>query len=141
MSSASRPASSCDRICHTGVVYWVSERSRVMVATYEEICDSQDRERWLAERNKGIGASEAAAIVGLSPWESPLAVYARKVGVLETVKEETEAMRWGALLEPLILTEFGIETGREVVRAGKLLRSVERPWQLATLDGLQWDGK
>jgi putative phage-type endonuclease len=113
----------------------------MFATSYDEVCDSRDREVWLAERNKGIGASEAAAILGLSPWESPLSVYARKLGALQATKEETEAMRWGTKLEPLILEEFGRETGRDVARDGVLIRSRARPWQLATLDGRQFDAK
>ena len=34
------------------------------------------RERWLQERRKGIGGSEAAAVVGLNPYASPFSVWA-----------------------------------------------------------------
>lgn len=32
----------------------------------------QDRTDWLNERRKGIGGSDVAAIVGLSPWVTAL---------------------------------------------------------------------
>ena len=50
------------------------------------------REDWLQERRRGIGGSEAAAILGLSPWATPLDVYLDKIGEGEEV-EETEAMQ------------------------------------------------
>ena len=36
--------------------------------------------QWHAERAKGIGGSEAAAIVGLSPWCSNVELWQRKTG-------------------------------------------------------------
>ena len=42
-----------------------------------------DREQWLDIRSHGIGSSDAAAVLRLSPWKSPLALYAEKVGLIE----------------------------------------------------------
>lgn len=39
-----------------------------------------DRKEWLEERKKGIGGSEVAAILGVSPWEGPADVWSRKKG-------------------------------------------------------------
>lgn len=103
---------------------------------YEVVCDSADRAAWLEARRSGIGSSDAAAVLGVSPWGSPLSVYADKLGLSED-REATEAMRWGNILEPLIAQEFAKETGRQVQMAGKLIRSTDRPWQLATLDAEQ----
>ena len=33
-----------------------------------------NREEWLNERRTGIGGSDAAAVMGLNPWKSPLDV-------------------------------------------------------------------
>ena len=107
-----------------------------MSAAFEIIADSSRREHWLEMRKAGLGASDSPAVLGVSPFQSGLAVYADKIGVAED-KEETEAMKWGSLLEPLILAEFGAETGRTIYPAGKLLRSKSHPWMLATLDGEQ----
>ena len=54
----------------------------------------------LAERIRGIGASEAAAVLGLSPFAGPLEVYLSKVEGL--TKDETPDMERGAFLEPAI---------------------------------------
>lgn len=56
----------------------------------------------LAIRKKCIGASEAAAVLGLSPWESPADVYWRKVGDPEPEKA-SEAMERGIALEPMLV--------------------------------------
>ena len=50
------------------------------------------RDKWLIERNKTIGGSDAAGIVGLSRWASPFSVWAEKTGRMPE-KEDTEAMR------------------------------------------------
>jgi putative phage-type endonuclease len=103
---------------------------------FETIGDSRDRERWLELRRSGIGSSDAPAVLGVSPWGSPLSVYADKIGA-SVDREASEAMRWGNLLEPLIAEEFAKETGRRVALAGSLLRSAARSWQLSTLDAEQ----
>ena len=41
---------------------------------------SNMRTEWLLERKKGIGGSDAAKILGLSPWGTALDVWADKVG-------------------------------------------------------------
>ena len=38
------------------------------------------REDWLQVRQQGIGSSDAAAAVGLSPYKSPLQLWAEKTG-------------------------------------------------------------
>jgi putative phage-type endonuclease len=104
---------------------------------YEIVCSSDNESAWLRARNSGLGASEAAAVCGESTWDSPYALYSRKIGVLAE-KDETEPMRWGKLLEPVILGEYRCRTGRGARRHGLLIRSVDHPWALATLDGETW---
>jgi putative phage-type endonuclease len=90
---------------------------------------------WLAARRRGIGASEAAAIVGLSPHLSPLDVWAAKVGLAEPAAE-AEPMRWGRRLQRPIAEGYAEETGRTVVDPGPytLLRSTRYPWLCASPD-------
>jgi len=96
-----------------------------------------DRDAWLAARRKGIGASEIAAVMGISPWESPFSLYWRKVNGWDV--EETEQMRTGTLLEPAIADWAAEEIdplGNLMFVAAGLYASTERPWQLATPDRL-----
>jgi len=99
---------------------------------------------WLAARRSGIGGSDAAAVLGLSPFETPLSVYARKRGLLPD-SEETPAMRFGKLLEPIIAGEYIRETGRTLRDPGRftIARSEDVPYLFATLDReiLTADGK
>lgn len=80
-----------------------------------------------------IGASEAAAACGLSDYETPLHVYLRKRKLL-TDKEETERMRMGKRLEPIILEEYAFQTGLKVQPTNELLHSGEDPCIVATPD-------
>lgn len=106
------------------------------MTAFETLCDQSNRAAWLVERRRGIGSSDAPAILGLSPFASPLSVYTEKLG-LSADREQSDAMRWGSILEPVIAREFAAETGRKYRMAGNLIRSTERPWQLATLDAEQ----
>ena len=92
---------------------------------------------WLEVRRHGIGASDAPAILGLSPWKSPIQLYADKLGLAENGTEETEAMRWGRRLEGVIIEAYMEETKREGGSADPLVvhRSDEFPFMQATIDG------
>jgi putative phage-type endonuclease len=103
---------------------------------YDIIADSSVRDSWLEARRAGIGGSDIPAILGLSSWQTPLSIYVDKIGLGDTA-EQKEQQRWGILLEPIILREFGQETNRSVSLAGKLLRSQDLPIALCTLDGIQ----
>jgi putative phage-type endonuclease len=93
-----------------------------------------DRQEWLAQRRTGIGGSDVAGILGLSRWKSPLDVYLDKTGEAASTAE-TEPMRWGTLLEPVILAEFSRRTGVTVEKPRDIIRDPGFPWMLASLDG------
>jgi putative phage-type endonuclease len=100
---------------------------------------SDDRERWLAARRSGIGASEAAIVMGESRWKAPPRLWAEKVG--RVVDEAAgEYLEWGLRHEPTILAAYASErySGRRVVRAGTILRSTIHPWAMCTLDAWTW---
>lgn len=96
-----------------------------------------DREQWLAERRKGIGASEIAAVMGISPWESPFSLYWRKANGWQVDAEEI--MRTGTHLEPAIADWWAAEHPTELVCRAGLYAHPDRPWQLATPDRLVCD--
>lgn len=110
-----------------------------MSGAYQVIDSGRDRRKWLALRRDGIGASDAPAVLGVSPWSSPMDVYAEKLGLYGAPVDvpENDSMRWGQILEPLVLDEYRQATGRWVKREGRLLRSRARAWQQTTLDARQ----
>jgi putative phage-type endonuclease len=59
----------------------------------------------LEARRSGVGASEVAAALGLSPYMTPLQLYQVKRGEVAPVAE-TLPMRYGNHVEPFILGEF-----------------------------------
>lgn len=79
-----------------------------------------EKEAWLAERRKGIGGSDVAGIMGLSPWATPVTVWLDKTGRAQP-KEETEAMRIGTELEGFVARRYTMETGRTVQRYNTML--------------------
>lgn len=91
------------------------------------------RDEWLNVRRQGIGGSDAAAILGLNPYYSPLQVYNDKLGLSgETV--ENEAMRQGRDLEDYVAARFTEESGLRVRRVSSVLRHPVYPWMLANID-------
>lgn len=96
--------------------------------------DDGYRSEWLRWRRSGIGASDVAAILGISPWESPYSVWAKKTGRVGDI-EETEAMEMGLALEPAIAELFHRRTGMWVVGAQTWCEHPDEGWARATLDG------
>lgn len=71
-----------------------------------------------AFRATGIGASEVAAIAGLSPWSTPVEVWLEKVG-MGRPREETPQMAAGRDLERAILKLGARDLDRRIVHNGR----------------------
>jgi len=90
---------------------------------------------WLGARKTGIGGSDAAALLGVSKWKTPLDVYLSKI--TDDVQEETPAMHWGHCLEPIVRDEYITQTGASVlVEPTTIYRHPEYPWMIGSLDGM-----
>lgn len=98
-----------------------------------------DRQAWLASRKAGIGASEAAAIFGLSPYMSPLQLYLEKTGALEPSDGEFEYLKWGKYLEGPLVRAFSDKTRRTATKEPDffLRRRPGHEFMVATLDATQ----
>lgn len=97
-----------------------------------------DRENWLAGREKSIGASEAAAAIGMSPFESPYELWARKTGRVPAKDlSGNSAVEYGNRIEPIARAMFQAEHPEMKVEYHQfdILFQKERPWITATLDG------
>lgn len=114
----------------------------VATAAYREVLPPEltgpDHPEWFAARQAGISASEIAAVLGISPWESPFSLWHRKAG---TVGEQAgnDEMRWGSRVEAAIADEWGDLHPDFFVRPAGLYTSAARPWQLASPDRLLLD--
>jgi putative phage-type endonuclease len=95
-----------------------------------------NREAWLAYRTKGIGASDAPVILGISPWKSPLALYTEKIGLAEPSKAETDYILWGLRLEPAMARAYEEETGRVTIGTSDYVAYTHEryPWMFCTPD-------
>lgn len=88
----------------------------------------------LLMRKTGIGGSDGAAICGLSKYATPLDIYLDKT--TNVVKETTDAMRRGTILEPFVRSLYERETGYTVQEICKTERHKEHTFMLANLDGV-----
>jgi putative phage-type endonuclease len=105
--------------------------------SYTVLCDATDRAAWLKYRREGVTGTDAARILGLSPWGGQLDVVADKVGLEEDDVAPSESAEWGRILQPAIIEEYGNRTGRGVREWEELLQCKDRPWQLMTPDAEQ----
>ena len=79
------------------------------------------RQEWLEYRRKGLGGSDAASVVGLSPYRGRFALWAEKKGLLDE-KEDNEQMRQGRDLEEYVAQRFCEATGKKVRRNNYMYR-------------------
>ena len=98
----------------------------------------QDSPEWHEARTHFLGASEVAAILGLSPWQTALSVYRTKRGVPNEIPENL-AYFGHALETPIAqwIRDRHPEVGP--VKDGISIRSIEYPWLSATPDRLTDD--
>lgn len=104
------------------------------MSVYEILEDpGQDSAKWHEARTSSLGASEVAAVLGLSDWQTPLSVYMAKMGVRNQIPENLSY--FGHKLEPIIaqwIRDKHSEVGE--VADGISARSVEWSWLTATPD-------
>lgn len=91
------------------------------------------REEWLELRKKGIGGSDAAAVIGLDRYRSPFDVYADKLGLKPEIPDN-EAMRQGRDLEQYVAERFMEATGKKVRWRNAMLQHPEYPFMIADID-------
>jgi len=99
-----------------------------------------DGPQWLEERRKGVGGSDVAAIMGLSPWKTAYQVYQEK---RKEVKDwqGNPSTDWGKRMEPAIRQWYSDQTGRAVRVPDKIITHSKYPFMLASLDGFTDDGR
>lgn len=98
---------------------------------------SQARVDWLKARRSGIGGSDVAAILGLSPWKTPLQVYLAKIATEDQTDDQvSEAAEWGNRLEGAVADKFqerhpevGVLLNNDGIHVSK-----SHPFMLATPD-------
>lgn len=116
-----------------------------MSRPYEEVrfkgTDDEVHEQWLESRRLGIGGSDAAAIMGMSKYSTPLTVWMEKTG--RTAPEDISdkpAVYWGNVLEDVVAREYARRhPGQKVRRLNAVMVSKERPFMRASVDRIVTD--
>lgn len=97
------------------------------------------RDDWLEVRKTGIGSSDAAASVGLNPYQSQLELWMVKTGrggALPQIdpNDDSSPMFWGTLLEAFVAAHYTKKTGNRVRKINAVLQHPEHAWMLANID-------
>ena len=93
------------------------------------------REQWLEYRRKGIGGSDAAAVLGISPFRTGRDLYYDKLNIVTADDAENWVqLEVETLLEPLVAKIFAHKTGYKIYRRPFMFQHPLYPWMLADLD-------
>lgn len=89
----------------------------------------------MTTRSECLGGSDVGAVLGLSPYRTPLDVYCEKKG-LRDPQEETAPMLWGTILEKPIAEHFAARHGVKLRNTSRTYRDRKHPWAVAHPDRL-----
>jgi putative phage-type endonuclease len=105
-----------------------------MSKIYEFIKAPQRSAKWLELRKQGIGASDVAAVLGVSPYKSRLELYLQKRGELDEKPVGAAAQR-GVILEDAVAKMYEAERPGTKLRSWHgIIRRKDAPWKYASLD-------
>src|SRR3990167_6104500 len=88
----------------------------------------------IEERQNYIGASESAAVLGLSRWSTPLQIWCEKTGQLPPKEVDSEAAELGNELEDYVARRFMRKTGLKVHRVNETLYHKKYPFIACHVD-------
>lgn len=91
------------------------------------------RQDWLALRQSGIGGSDIAAIIGVSPYATAYDIYQSKTQPLAD-EDMNEFAYWGTVLEDTVAREFSKRSGLKIQNVNFLMRHPEHRWAIANID-------
>ena len=112
------------------MVLWLKYEPQELVDT-----SNLSSEEWLSYRRRGIGGSDAAAILGISPWRTARDLYYDKLNVVKADMDENwVALEMGHLLEDLVARIFAKKTGLHIFQRKVMFQHPLYPWMLADLD-------
>ena len=118
------------------------------------------KEQWLEARKSGIGGSDAASILGFSPYKSSISVYLEKITHnkdLNFLKENLSAknilgknlenyindtlnkevpykMELSNKLKDFVASEFALKSGKKVRSINAVLKNDKYPFAIANID-------
>lgn len=87
------------------------------------------------ERRGYIGGSDAAAIVGASPYRTAIELWQEKTGQVEQGNDTpSEPAEWGNILENVVAKEYSRRTGLKIARVNQTRQHAAHGWMRANLD-------
>lgn len=98
-----------------------------------------DRERFLAERQRGIGGSDIDDVFSLPPYGCARKLWNEKTGVPADFEVSNDAILRGVALEPLIVEMFRQKTGYVIERRVEAFFDGTDPFLLVHVDFLYED--
>lgn len=98
----------------------------------------KDRAEWLEARKEGLGASDASALLGISPWKTNVQLWEEKTGLVvpEDIGDKPQ-VKYGNDAEPLLREFFALdhpEYGLSFTPF-KIIRHEQHPFITCTPDG------
>lgn len=90
----------------------------------------------LEARRSTLGASDAAAVLGVSRWKKRIDVWAEKVGISELDPTDTPQQAYGRIMEPLLIRWTGETLPARIRRNSRSVRHPVHRFISATPDGL-----
>ena len=93
----------------------------------------KDEAAWLLERKSGMGGTDAAKVLGVSPYGTALDVWRDKTGKENAPKLFSKPVLRGKALEPFAADMYAEETGR-TLRRQPLRRHPDNDFMLANID-------
>ena len=96
------------------------------------------REEWLQERRKGIGGSDASAILGMNPYKTNIEVWQEKTGRVQAEDISHKSyVKYGVDAEEYLIKLFSLDFPQYEVRPNNNYRTIqhpEYPFIVGTLD-------
>lgn len=96
----------------------------------------KDNDEWLQARTKGIGGSDVAALIGISPWASPSEIWLEKTGRgLASSLDKNPTVQFGNMMEQNIGDWFAAKHPDITVRrVNAICQKIDKPYAQASLD-------
>ena len=137
----------------------VNDTMITLPATPNIICEditALTREEWLRKRkvsnimlikDKGLylpvcwGGSDLAAILGVSPWETPLEIWKKLRGekLMIERKMPQDSLDLGHKFEAEIAEKYANKEGIKLIQSKRMYQSRQYPWMIADFDYLAID--
>ena len=96
----------------------------------------QGSEEWLELRKKHVTGSDAAVVMGLSPWQTPLALWEYKMDI-RPPEPLNRVMLEGQAYEAQARHDYELQTGHLMLPS--VLKSYTEKFMMASLDGINFE--